>query len=117
MKKTSRSIAIAFMLSVVASSLGACSPAKGKSSSSSQGTTATQVKVAENSDKSAQRTDSTTSAINELKDNGACTYHNEDGSVTEGNRVNGEWDGKFKKSYPNGSYYEGIYKKNKVDGK
>ena len=117
MKKTSRSIAIAFMLSVIASSLVACSPAKGKAGSSSQGTTATQVKVAENFAKSAQSTNSTTAVTNELKDNGACIYHNEDGSVTEGNRVNGEWEGEFKKSYPDGSYYEGTYKKGKVDGK
>nr|WP_308696087.1 hypothetical protein [uncultured Stomatobaculum sp.] len=116
MKKTSRSIAIAFMLSVIASSLVACSPAKGKAGSSSQGTTATQVKVAENFAKSAQSTDSTTLATNELKENGHCVYRNENGNITEGTRVNGEWEGQFKKSFPDGSYFEGTYINGEVDG-
>lgn len=117
MKKIARDIVIAFMLGIAASSLVGCSSGKRKASSSAQETTVAQVKVTENSDTSAQSAENTTSAMNELKDNGACVYRNEDGSITKGNRVNGEWEGKFKKSYPDGSYYEGTYKKGKVDGK
>lgn len=43
---------------------------------------------------------------------GHCTQHNKDGSVTESSKKNGKWNGNFKKTYKSGEYYEGVY----VDG-
>lgn len=47
---------------------------------------------------------------------GHCIQHNKDGSVTEGTKKNGEWNGKFKKTYKSGAYYEGIYRDGKING-
>ena len=47
---------------------------------------------------------------------GHCIQHNKDGSVTEGTKKNGEWNGKFKKTYKSGAYYEGTYRDGKING-
>ena len=47
---------------------------------------------------------------------GHCIQHNKDESVTEGTKKNGEWNGKFKKTYKSGAYYEGIYRDGKTNG-
>ena len=52
---------------------------------------------------------------NECED-GHCIQHNKDGSVTEGTKKNGEWDGNFKKTHKSGAYYEGTYRDGKING-
>lgn len=47
---------------------------------------------------------------------GHCIQHNKDGSVTEGTKKNGEWNGKFEKTYKSGAYYEGTYRDGKING-
>ncbi|WP_300920060.1 hypothetical protein [uncultured Dubosiella sp.] len=45
-----------------------------------------------------------------------CEHINEDGSVTKGWRMNGIWNGPFKKEYEEGSYYEGTYVNGRICG-
>lgn len=64
--------------------------------------------------------DKTEQNVGEISSNecvdGHCIQHNKDGSVTEGTKKNGEWNGKFKKTYKSGAYYEGIYRDGKING-
>lgn len=49
-------------------------------------------------------------------EDGHCIQHNKDGSVTEGSKKNGKWNGNFKKTYKSGAYYEGVYEDGVITG-
>lgn len=47
---------------------------------------------------------------------GYVVQNNSDGSVTEGYKKNGVWNGAFKKTFKSGAYFEGTYVSGKVAG-
>ena len=56
------------------------------------------------------------SVISVKGEDGYVVQNNSDGSVTEGYKKNGVWNGAFKKTFKDGTYYKGTYVSGKVSG-
>jgi len=52
-----------------------------------------------------------------IVEDGYVVQNNSDGSVTEGYKKNGVWNGEFKKTFKSGAYFEGTYVSGEVAGK
>lgn len=54
--------------------------------------------------------------LSKLNEDENCVQKNRDGSYTEGKKKNGIWEGPFKKTYKDGSYYKGTFINGEIRG-